>query len=138
MPSEWLRSHSRSQADTRRWCIWHLLVENRHTGDVTSLEVLHESEQARYRALLKRLKKEALVGSRNKQPWALFYHLLERFARLDYAYAMTIHRSQGSTFTHVFVDHQDLLGARRSERTALFYVAATRASETLRLRLSER
>jgi exodeoxyribonuclease-5 len=48
--------------------------------------------------------------------------------QLDFAYAITIHKSQGSTYSDVVVDTTDIRG---SESKALLYVAATRTSENL-------
>jgi exodeoxyribonuclease-5 len=47
------------------------------------------------------------------------------------AYAMTIHKSQGSTFNHVYVSRDILMTDDRETRNSLLYVAATRASKTL-------
>jgi ATP-dependent exoDNAse (exonuclease V) alpha subunit len=44
---------------------------------------------------------------------------------------MTIHKSQGSTFSHVYVSRDLLMADDRELRNSLLYVAATRASKTL-------
>lgn len=80
-----------------------------------------------------------LAGAKS---WKLFYEKRQQFAWLDYAYAQTVHKSQGSTFQNVFVDLPDMLknntkntfqwpdGKRELiwERNQLLYVALTRAS----------
>ncbi|WP_435607699.1 ATP-dependent DNA helicase [Pseudomonas knackmussii] len=54
------------------------------------------------------------------------------FAPLRHAYAITAHKSQGSTFHTVIVDWGDLSGMRRDfEFNRALYVACTRASEHL-------
>jgi hypothetical protein len=61
--------------------------------------------------------------------WALeYFPLKEHFIEVDFGFACTIHKSQGSTFPHVYVwnDYE-----RSSERKELLYVAITRASQTL-------
>jgi ATP-dependent exoDNAse (exonuclease V) alpha subunit len=66
----------------------------------------------------------------NRRNWGrLFFPLKEAFAEVDFPYASTIHKSQGSTFENVFV-YPDYLSAR-SEKFNLQYVAVTRASRTL-------
>jgi len=66
----------------------------------------------------------------NRRNWArLFFPLKEAFAEVDFPYASTIHKSQGSTFKNVFLYH-DYLKAR-SEKFNLQYVAVTRASQRL-------
>lgn len=48
---------------------------------------------------------------------------------LDYAYAMTVHKSQGSTFGNVFIDMDDILsGFDRIQKLKLLYVALSRTS----------
>jgi exodeoxyribonuclease-5 len=54
---------------------------------------------------------------------------------VDYAYATTVHKSQGSTFDTVFVDHRDLQACRGPEKRALLYVAVTRPERRLALLL---
>lgn len=62
-----------------------------------------------------------------KTQWAThFFPLKGFFADIDFRYALTIHKSQGSTFKRVFVNN-DYLRAR-GEKKALLYVAVTRAS----------
>lgn len=48
---------------------------------------------------------------------------------LDYSYAITIHKSQGSTFNSVFIDETDIdMNNNASERNRLKYVAFSRLS----------
>ena len=69
-------------------------------------------------------------AAQNRRNWArLFFPLKEAFAEVDFPYASTIHKSQGSTFENVFV-YPDYLNAR-SEKFNLQYVAVTRASKNL-------
>jgi exodeoxyribonuclease-5 len=56
--------------------------------------------------------------------------LEETFAKVDYAYAMTVHKSQGSTFDHAFVDVPDLLTAGEMVPRIL-YTAVTRPAKSL-------
>lgn len=63
------------------------------------------------------------------------------FARLRPAYATTIHKSQGSTWDHVFVVQSEILAAykgrpeERAERDRLLYVAYSRAARGLHVRV---
>jgi hypothetical protein len=64
---------------------------------------------------------------------------------IDYAYAMTIHKSQGSTFENVAIDLKDILYHKHGEklydvkdvalRNKLIYVALTRSKNKVYLRL---
>ena len=111
------------------WQTWKLRVENEKS--IKDIIVLHETEFNRYEKTVRALKKQALEG--DKYCWAKYYALIEGFAKVDYAYAMTVHKSQGSTFKEVFVDHRDLCLCKLKERQKLIYVAVTRPSERLSL-----
>ena len=63
-----------------------------------------------------------------KERWGTeYYALKEAFAWVDHRYALTVHKSQGSTYPAVFVN-PDVLEAK-DERPALMYVAVTRAAK---------
>lgn len=71
------------------WKVWVLEVEGHDDAFSRYLTVLHEDEAARFQRKLQRLKEAAIKG---EQDWQAFYELKERFARVDYAYATTIHK----------------------------------------------
>jgi exodeoxyribonuclease V len=100
------------------------LVETDANLDI-DVTVLHESEQQRFQRELQRLA--------DYKQWQDFWRLKQqRFANLNYSYALTIHKSQGSTFANVFVDLPNLMRDRNlKERNQLLYVAVTRAAKRL-------
>lgn len=64
--------------------------------------------------------------------WREFWDAKGRFQKLRYAYALTAHRAQGSTFNTVYLDQSDILANRvKREAYRCFYVGATRASHSL-------
>ena len=66
--------------------------------------------------------------------WKKFWEHKDLFHDTKYAYALTAHRSQGSTYQNVWVDYQDiLLNQTRREAFQCLYVACTRAEKQLRL-----
>ena len=69
---------------------------------------------------------------KNTKKWHLFWKLKDAFNDIAYGYALTAHRSQGSTFERVFVDAGDIqLNRKSSERSKCLYVACSRASKEL-------
>ncbi len=116
--------------DMSEWKVWKLKVRSPHAAFSRTVLVLHEDERERYKTELDRLR---TLAKENGARWSAFYELRERFARVDYAYATTVHKSQGSTFDTVFVDHRDLQVCRGPERQALLYVAVTRPARRLAL-----
>lgn len=90
------------------------------------LEPLTEKEQEA--AILSREWKE-LDGIRRGH-WNRYFTLLDTFADVDRPFCLTTHKSQGSTFRHVFVDAADLLSSG-GMRNPLLYTAVTRPSDSL-------
>lgn len=63
------------------------------------------------------------------------YRLSEEFADLSYGYAITTHKSQGSTYRNAYVFEDNILGQtgprNNKEKNQAFYVAITRPSARL-------
>jgi exodeoxyribonuclease-5 len=116
--------------DQSEWTVWELKVRTPGKGLTRTVHVLHEDEFERYEDALDRRREKA---EDDASKWERFFELRERFARVDYAYATTVHRAQGSTYDTVFVDHRDLRVCRGDERDALLYVAVTRPARRLAL-----
>jgi len=116
--------------DLAEWKVWTLKVRTPGRGMTRTAMVLHEDERERYRNELDKRRETAME---DPGAWKRYYDLREQFARVDYAYATTVHKAQGSTFDTVFVDHRDLQACRGEERRALLYVAVTRPSRRLAL-----
>lgn len=70
----------------------------------------------------------------NGKLWKKFWEHKELFHDIKYAYALTAHRSQGSTYENVWVDYQDVLMNRnRKEAFQCLYVACSRPRARLYL-----
>ena len=56
------------------------------------------------------------------------------YPEVDYGYALTIHKSQGSTYDDVYIDYANILSnSRDAEKLKLLYTAITRSSNKLHL-----
>lgn len=103
---------------------WKVSIKMDYSSSKVTAYVIHESSAA---AL-----EEMLASFKESKRWDLFWKLKEAFHNIAYGYALTAHRSQGSTFQHVFIDAGDiLLNKNIQERTKCLYVACSRASKTL-------
>lgn len=68
----------------------------------------------------------------NPKLWKRFWEHKDIFHDVRFAYALTAHRSQGSTYMNCYVDYQDVLYNRnRREAFQCLYVAASRARKKL-------
>lgn len=116
------------------WPVWYLTLQIDDMSWQVTVPVLQNAAKRAFEHDLTQLRKE--------KRWSKYWDLRESFAQMNYAYALTIHKSQGSTFTHVFADFNDITANRRKnrrrsdgalvmERNQLAYVAATRASDRL-------
>lgn len=105
------------------WFVWYLEVLTEE-GNFRTLRVLHEMSQARFQQLLQEYAEQ--------KRWQEFWEMKQKFHDVNYAYSLTVHKSQGSTFQDVFIDLPDILVNRNIvERNQLCYVALTRAAKRL-------
>lgn len=64
-----------------------------------------------------------------RQAWGDFWEYKGRYADVDFGYAITAHKSQGSTYDIVVVDEKDIMGTTATsnqEKSELIYTALTR------------
>lgn len=87
--------------------------------------VVAASGQTTYRTTEERLRKAARANGRL---WKDYWAFREYFHDVRHAYAITAHRSQGSTYEQVFVDAVDIrANQNKMEALRCLYVAITRA-----------
>lgn len=92
--------------------------------------VLKKESKAKYDSLLNRIKNSALHAPLNKKKyfWKEFYRFSRKFADVSYAYAITAHKSQGSTYGITIVDAKDISANQNiRERNRILYTAITRS-----------
>lgn len=108
------------------------------TEDVVIIPVIHPSEVARYTrdcddlAAYAKFVKEDKGPHAAKQIWSQFWAHKKIFANVTYAYAMTSHSAQGSTYTTAFVDRENIFSVKAAtqlSRMQSLYVSVTRAAK---------
>ena len=127
-----------------RWKVWFLDIIRFEDGASKLIPVLHEDCCKEFDRTQKELHQKAVNGQ--KQLWREWHENRAQFAYVDYAYSLTVHKSQGSTFRNVFVDAANILTNKKVntvqlpgtekfqrvyERNQLLYVAMTRPSHRL-------
>lgn len=94
-----------------------------------NIVVIHEDSQEDFDKLLKNLR--SMCGARIID-WVDYYAFKESLADMKYNHAITVHKSQGSTYKQAIVNIKNLgLNKNKTERTRLLYTAVTRASKLL-------
>ncbi|WP_193200939.1 ATP-dependent DNA helicase [Nostoc sp. MG11] len=117
-------------------------VEN-DMGKEARLSMIHPDSWDLIKYAVTEAKKEIFKLPENQRSyaWREYYEFLETYnlvvkgslmQRLQYGYAITVHQSQGGTFTNCFVDTSNIFGCRDIlMRNKLLYVAYSRASHQL-------
>jgi exodeoxyribonuclease V len=100
-------------------------------GDVVSIWTVTPNSKP---FLDRELQKLAEDARKNPKNWRQFWALKEAFHNVVLGYAITAHRSQGSTYEHAFVNFADILSnPNRTEAAKCLYVACSRPAKRLTL-----
>ena len=96
------------------------------------IDILHEDSESYFFVLASKLKKIAIEKKGKEKSWIKYYDFIRRFADVSYAYSITAHKSQGSTYTTAFVLEDDIdVNPNVVERNRIKYTAYTRSSKKL-------
>lgn len=99
----------------------HQVLAQPDIGETIELCILCAEYMGEYTLHLSRLKKQ--------QEWQALKILGKLFDHISFAYAITCHKSQGSTFKFNYLDMSDLL--RCQQQKQIIYTAITRTQEVL-------
>lgn len=111
--------------------VWSLTVKD-ELGHDHVIQVLHESAQATFDLELEKVRKACIKHKQTgKVSWRdNFYPMQEALAQVTYPYAITAHRSQGSTYKTVFADvHNVLSFVRGSDLNNRYGMQGTLSTE---------
>jgi len=99
-----------------------------------TINVLHESTRDAFNKVLQNIRTEAfrLQGDGRRRAWKQFFQLQGSVAWVNYGYAITAHKAQGSSYENCLVLKWDLDANRDiEERNRLLYTACTRPRHLL-------
>jgi GTPase SAR1 family protein len=120
-------------------------IEN-ETEKSAVITIVHDVSMAKYREILNEMYQTITVEtmpSLRKPLWHKYWKLQDKFADVRYNYAVTAHKSQGSSYQNAFVLERDIAlngkyeqnarekTKRIEERNRILYVAITRPRHTL-------
>ena len=109
--------------------VWTLVIEPLHSQarDVV-VHVLHRNHQDEFYGHLR----EIAAYAKKTGDWGMYWEVKESVHQVKHCYAITVHRSQGSTFGTVFLDVIDIQKQKvLQEQLKLLYVGATRPANEL-------
>jgi exodeoxyribonuclease-5 len=103
-----------------------LTLKNEDGKIIPNIPVIAESSKQAYNALIAELSKKDLQ---------LMYAVKEKYANLQYGYAITSHKAQGSTYTNVYVMEDNIMGKSNGgsvkSKNQSLYVAVSRPTTKL-------
>lgn len=110
--------------------VWSLVLSPVHTENPTDVvvHVMKAAERGRWDEHLQ----DVANWARGNKGWKQYWEVAESVHSIKHCYALTIHRSQGSTFNTVFLDVIDVQRQKNlQDQLRLMYVGVTRASHQL-------
>ena len=91
-----------------------------------NIKIIHEDSEKVFEEMKKDMRRKCI--ERNAS-WKDYYLFVEKFADVKYNHAITVHKSQGSTYEKVIINIKNcMLNTDTNERDKLLYTAITRAS----------
>jgi hypothetical protein len=96
------------------------------------IKILHEDSESDFKKLANILKLRAISKKGKDKSWLVYYNFLRRYADVIYAYSITAHKAQGSTYDTVFLLEDDIdVNYNVVERNRIKYTSYTRSSRKL-------
>ena len=96
------------------------------------ISILHEDSEAEFQKVANIMKLRAIQKKGKDKSWVIYYNFLRRYADVNFAYAISCHKAQGSTYNTTFVLEDDIdMNWNIVERNRIKYTAYTRASKKL-------
>jgi hypothetical protein len=97
-----------------------------------NIEILHEDSEDEFKKLANIFKLRAIEKKGKDKSWLIYYNFLRKYADVNFAYCITAHKSQGSTYNTTFVLEDDIdMNWNIVERNRIKYTAYTRSSRKL-------
>lgn len=93
--------------------------------------IVHEKSIKKFETILSQrrdyIKKKYFSKKERIKQWAIYYKLSDFDNKLDYGYATTVHKSQGSGYDYVYVNALDIMrNKKKSEMKRCLYTAVSR------------
>lgn len=113
--------------------VWNLTLKDEKGLFINDVYVLAEESKFDFTNELEALRQKAL-NTRHGGDWMRFFELKDKFAKINYSYAINSHKAQGSTYRNVYVFEDDIFGVKLTsakEKNQSMYVAVSRPTDKL-------
>ena len=108
-------------------CYFINAVKDKDGTIVSGVPVIHEDSEKDYLEVFTYIKNRIVLGYTS---WKHVFAFKEQFGDVTYNHAITVHKSQGSTYKNVIINLKNInFNKNTKERTRLLYTAITRASD---------
>lgn len=98
-------------------------------GQSYEIPVIHKESERKFRRRCDTISEQCRA---KKKPWKSFWDFHDTFIKIRPVHAMTVHKSQGQTFSCTFVNLKDIMRNKDTvERARLGYVAMSRSTTDL-------
>ncbi len=99
---------------------------------IRTIYVIHEDSEQYYKQIVSALEATAKKAHVRNKAWLAYYQFQNWFAEVKHNYAITAHKSQGSTYKNCVTVYTDIeLNQNILERNKIKYVSVTRAKNKL-------
>lgn len=103
-----------------------IMDDEKYSGGVVAI---HEDSEEKLKKFSKELKERAVLRLID---WPDYFNFVEKFASLKYNHAITVHKSQGSTYRRTILNVKNIrFNKNQIEKERMLYTGITRASELL-------
>lgn len=97
-----------------------------------NIKILHEDSARDFEIVANSMKENAKLLKGAHRSWLKYYEFLREFADVGYNYAITCHKSQGSTYKNVFIIEDDIdFNPNIYERNRIKYTGYSRPTDKL-------
>lgn len=104
-------------------------------NDIEVINIIHEDDEQKLNNLIIQFEKKINSqgqSSFKKLLWKRLFRFKENFADITYSYAVSVHKSQGSTYQNAIISEMDIMANQKEyERNRILYTAYTRPSTNL-------
>jgi exodeoxyribonuclease-5 len=108
------------------------ICKSEEDSQTRTIYIIHEDSEEYYNQVVSALATTAKKAYMKSKAWVAYYQFQDWFANVKHNYAITAHKSQGSTYANCVTVYTDMeVNSNVVERNKIKYVSVTRAKNKL-------